>query len=110
MGRRTSGASTRSRIFQGRSRHKGVGLLDEKIALVTGGSRGIGRAIALRLAHEGAHVMISFRSATPEAQKVVEAIRAGGRTSGSYQSDAGSFQGSKEIVEAIVKEFKRLDI
>jgi 3-oxoacyl-[acyl-carrier protein] reductase len=87
-----------------------VGALDEKIALVTGGSRGIGRAIALRLAQEGAHVLISFRSAAPEAQKVVEAIRAAGRTSGSYQSDAGSFQGSKEVVEAIVKEFKRLDI
>ncbi len=87
-----------------------MGALDDKIALVTGGSRGIGRAIALRLAQEGAHVAISFRNAAPEAKAVVESVRAAGRKSASYQSDAASFQGSKEIVESVVKEFGRLDI
>jgi 3-oxoacyl-[acyl-carrier protein] reductase len=84
--------------------------LDQQIALVTGGSRGIGRAIALALADAGAHVMISYRSATAEAEVVVAEIRSKGRESQAFQSDAASFQQSKEIVEKVVEQYKRLDI
>jgi 3-oxoacyl-[acyl-carrier protein] reductase len=87
-----------------------VGRLDGKIALVTGGSRGIGRAIALRLAEDGAHVMIAYRSSTPEAEQVAELIRAVGRESAAYKSDVSMHDPSKEIVEQIVTRHRRLDI
>jgi 3-oxoacyl-[acyl-carrier protein] reductase len=87
-----------------------VGTLDQKIALVTGGSRGIGRAIALKLAAEGAHVMISYRSSASGAQEVVDRIKAAGRESTAYQSDAALYEPSKKIVEEIVSRYKRLDI
>jgi 3-oxoacyl-[acyl-carrier protein] reductase len=87
-----------------------VGKLDQMIALVTGGSRGIGRAIALRLAGEGAHVMISYRSSGAGAQEVVDGIKALGRESAAYQSDAAQFEPSKKIVDEIVARHKRLDI
>ncbi len=87
-----------------------MGILDQQIALVTGGSRGIGRAIALALADAGAHVMISYRSATAEANSVVAEIQKRGRKSAAFQSDAASFTQSKEIVEKIVAEYARLDI
>ena len=50
--------------------------IQDRVALVTGGSRGIGRATALRLAHEGAHVAISYVSRTVEANEVVAEIEA----------------------------------
>ncbi len=87
-----------------------VPVLEEKIALVTGGSRGIGRAIALGLAEAGAHVMITYRSAADEAAKVVSEIIAQGRKSEAYQGDAAELDRSREIVETIVGQHRRLDI
>ena len=85
-------------------------ILEHKIALVTGGSRGIGRAIALTLAAAGADVMISYRSASQEAQKVVDEIGKMGRQAMSFQTDVAQFNPSREMVEAIVQKFQRLDI
>lgn len=85
-------------------------MLEHKIALVTGGSRGIGRAIALALASAGADVMISYRSASQEAQKVVDEITKMGRQTMSFQTDVAQFNPSREMVEAIVQKFQRLDI
>jgi len=85
-------------------------LLEHKIALVTGGSRGIGKAIALCLADAGASVLISYKSSVDEAQKVVEEIQQKGVAAGAFQSDAASFTQSKEIVDTIVAQHKRLDI
>lgn len=87
-----------------------MGSLDKKVALVTGGSRGIGKAIALALAEAGAHVMISYRNSAADAQTVVDAIKSAGRESVAYQSDAAIFSQSKDIVEAVVSQFKQLDI
>jgi 3-oxoacyl-[acyl-carrier protein] reductase len=87
-----------------------MGSLDHKVALVSGGSRGIGRAIALALAEAGAQVMITYRSATKEAQEVVDAITQKGRVSAAFQSDAADFGQSKEIVEKITGAHGRLDI
>ncbi len=87
-----------------------MGILDNQVALVTGGSRGIGKAIALHLADAGAHVMISYRSASAEAQSVVDEIKKKGKESVAFQSDAAQFNQSKEIVEKIAEQFKRLDI
>ena len=84
--------------------------LEKKIALVTGGSRGIGKAIAIALAEAGADVMITYRRTSAEALAVVEEIQRKGRASVAYQSDAGDFRQAKELVEKIVAEKNRLDI
>ena len=87
-----------------------AGTLDGKIALVTGGSRGIGKAIAMRLAGAGARVMITYRKAADEAGRVVDAVRQGGGLCIAFQSDSAAFDRSKEIVEEITGQFQRLDI
>jgi len=87
-----------------------MAMLDNKIALVTGGSRGIGKAIALNLADAGAHVMIAYRSAASEAQNVVEEIQRKGRQSVAYQLDVSIFNQAKDVIERIVAQFDRLDI
>ncbi len=84
--------------------------LSGKTALVTGGSRGIGRAIALALAGAGADVAITFRSAADEAAKVVHDIEAAGRRAKAFQSDAADFAGAAAVVEAVLARFSRLDI
>lgn len=53
--------------------------LSDKVAIVTGGSRGIGAAIAIELAHRGAHVLISYNTALEKAEEVAERIRKLGR-------------------------------
>ena len=87
-----------------------MGILDNKVALVTGASRGIGKAIALGLANAGAHVMITFRNSSAEGQKIVDEIKCKGRESTAFQSDAADFNQSKNIVEKIVATYNRLDI
>ena len=84
--------------------------LIDKVALVTGGSRGIRRAIALALAHAGAHVMISYRSAAAEADAVVAEIKKLGRDSVGFQSDVAQHAASAELIEKILASHKRLDI
>src|SRR5437879_2599844 len=86
------------------------GILDNTVALVTGGSRGIGRAIALTLAEAGAHVMISYRSASQEADAVVGEIKGKGGQAMAFQTDISQFDPSREMVETIVSKFQRLDI
>ncbi len=84
--------------------------LSGKTALVTGGSRGIGRAIALAFAAAGADVAITFRSATAEATKVVREIEAAGRRAKSFRSDASDFDGSATVVEGVLAAFSGIDI
>jgi 3-oxoacyl-[acyl-carrier protein] reductase len=77
---------------------------------VTGGSRGIGRAIALALAGAGADVAITYRSADAEAAAVVAAIASAGRRAKSFKSDAADYAGASTVVEGVTAEFSRLDI
>ncbi len=84
--------------------------LQDKIALVTGGSRGIGKSIALALAGEGAHVAITYRSAASSAEEVLKTIRGMGRKASGHQSDARQFDEAQKVVDAVVKEFGRLDV
>jgi 3-oxoacyl-[acyl-carrier protein] reductase len=79
-------------------------------AMVTGGSRGFGRAIALRLAEEGADVAISFQRAEERAKQVEEAITGLGRRAMSFQADASDPESSSAFVQAVEELFGQIDI
>jgi len=84
--------------------------LQDKVALVTGGSRGIGRAIALALANEGVHVAFTYKSAADAAKQVVTQIEEKNQRAVAYQSDAKDLNSAVQVVDSVVKEFQRLDI
>jgi len=84
--------------------------LKGRTALVTGGSRGIGRAIALALAEEGADVAINYVSSEPAAKEVAEHIRKIGRHSILAQADVGDYPDTFRMAQNVLKEFGHLDI
>ncbi|MGM9753633.1 MAG: 3-oxoacyl-[acyl-carrier-protein] reductase [Candidatus Cryptobacteroides sp.] len=87
-----------------------MGLLDGKIALITGASRGIGRAIALKFAQEGADIAFTYLSNKAAADETVAQIQSLGRKVVAYSSDAGSFDKAHELVGAVQAAFGRIDI
>jgi 3-oxoacyl-[acyl-carrier protein] reductase len=82
----------------------------EQVALVTGGSRGIGRAAAARFAQAGAKVAITYRSRKPEAEALVEEISKSGGEAMALQADFAESAAPGLAVEAVVKRWGRLDI
>ena len=84
--------------------------LEQKTALVTGGSRGIGRAIALRLAEEGADVAILYAGNQEAAEKTTAEIAALGRKARAYRCDVASFSETEQTVKAVLEEFGQVDI
>ena len=87
-----------------------MGLLDGKTALVTGASRGIGKAIALKFAAEGADIAFTYRSQGEAAQALQAEIEAMGVRTKAYRSDAASFADAHDVVADVKETFGRIDI
>jgi len=84
--------------------------LSGKVALVTGGSRGIGRGIAIKLAAQGARVVITYINGSEAARKVVAEIEAAGGKAEADQFDVGNFDAADQAVAEIAKRAGGLDI
>src|SRR6201996_1265536 len=85
-------------------------LLENKVAIVTGASRGIGEAVALKLAEHGAHVAFSYLSSEEKAKTLEGKLKALGVNAKAYKSNAGNFAESEAFVNDVVKEFGTVDI
>lgn len=88
----------------------GQGSLEGKVALVTGGNRGIGKGCVLELARRGADVAVNYRSHAEEAATVVEEVRALGRRAVAIQGDVADRGRDEYMVRKTVEEFGRIDI
>lgn len=84
--------------------------LQNKVAVVTGASRGIGRAIALRLAHEGASVVVHFKENEEAAQGVVSEIEKSGGTARAVGADIGDVVEVRRLFARVQSDFKTIDI
>jgi 3-oxoacyl-[acyl-carrier protein] reductase len=84
--------------------------LENKIAVVTGASRGIGRAIALELAQRGARVVVNYRRNAAAAADVVAAIEAAGGQATAVQADVGDFEQAAALIRAALDTFDGIDI
>jgi 3-oxoacyl-[acyl-carrier protein] reductase len=87
-------------------------LLENKIAVVTGAARGIGEAIALKLAEHGAHIAFSYvsDSSADKAAALVTKLESLGVKAKAWQSNAGDFAQSEQFVNDVVKEFGSIDV
>jgi 3-oxoacyl-[acyl-carrier protein] reductase len=85
-------------------------LLEGKVAIVTGAARGIGKAVALRLAQEGCNIAFTDLAYDDNAQKTETEIAALGVKSKAYASNAAKFDDTHKVVEDIMKDFGRIDI
>ena len=90
--------------------HSDMGLLTGKTALITGATRGIGRAIALKFAAEGADIAFTYRSQHEAANSFVEELQALGVKAKAYASDAASFEDAHKVTEDVRAEFGHIDI
>ena len=87
-----------------------MGLLEGKVALITGAARGIGKAIALRFAAEGADIAFTDLEINDVAQQTVAELEAFGHKVKAYASNAADFEQAHQVVEEIRNEFGRIDI
>jgi 3-oxoacyl-[acyl-carrier protein] reductase len=84
--------------------------LEGKTCLVTGGSRGIGRSIALKLANFGADVAITYARSADAAEQVKAEIEAKGRKAKALQADAVNYERAEEVIKGIVDDWGKLDV
>ena len=87
-----------------------MGLLDGKVAVITGAARGIGKAIALKFASEGANIAFTDLVVNEAAEATVKEIEAFGVKVKAYASNAANFEQTHTVVDEIHKEFGRIDI
>src|ERR687892_2835229 len=84
--------------------------LEGRVALITGGSRGIGRAIALALAEDGADVAINYRRDEEAAQATVADIEGLGRKAGAYKASIDNIDEDQAMVDEVLSSFGHVDI
>lgn len=84
--------------------------LEGKVAIVTGGTRGIGRAIVLDLAANGADVAFNYHKSAELAEELAKTVRSMGRRALAVQADVSSFEDAQAMVQKVLDEFGRLDI
>ena len=85
-------------------------LLENKTTLVTGASRGIGRAIAMKFAEEGADVAFTYLSSVEKGQALEAELAAFGVKAKGYRSDASDFQAADQLITDVVADFGKLDV
>ena len=85
-------------------------LLENKVALVTGASRGIGEAIALKFAAHGANVAFTYLSSEERAKALVEKLEAFGVKAKAYKSDAGDYAAAEQLANDVMKDFGTIDV
>jgi NAD(P)-dependent dehydrogenase (short-subunit alcohol dehydrogenase family) len=94
----------------GEESYKGCGRLTDKVALITGADSGIGRAVAIAFAREGADVLISYLDQHEDAEEAAKWVRQAGRKALTVAGDISDEQHCKTLVSRAVSEFGRLDI
>src|SRR5581483_3383697 len=106
----TAGGISKGHRISMRWRNPMTKKLSGKVALVTGGSRGIGAASARALANEGADVAISYVASPDKAEAVVADLKAKGVNARAYQADQASPEAVEALVQSVAKDFGHLDI
>jgi len=85
-------------------------LLEGKVALITGASRGIGRGIALKFAEQGANIAFTYLSSVEKGEALAKELEAFGIKAKGYRSDAADFKASEELVNNVVADFGTVDV
>ena len=85
-------------------------MLEQKVAVVTGASRGIGRQIALTLASRGARVIVNYNGSAARAEEVVQKIQEAGGQAEAVQCDVSDFQKAGELMNDVIQTYGRVDI
>jgi len=87
-----------------------MGILEGKVALITGGSRGIGQAIVEKYIAEGARVAFTYRSSAAQSEKIISDLNVGSDKIKAYQSDASSFEAAEQLIKSVIEDFGTIDI
>ncbi len=87
-----------------------MNLLEGKIAVITGASRGIGNSIAREFVSQGADVAFTFLSSVEKGKALEEELAASGRIVKGYQSDASDFEAAQQLIKDVLADFGRIDI
>ena len=87
-----------------------MGLLENKVVLITGASRGIGRSIAVECVKQGAKVAFTYLSSAEKAKALEDELTANGGIAKGFKSDASDFDQAQQLVEEVVMEFETVDV